>query len=130
MERKKKILIIEDDSDMVGLLTMRLEMNGYDVISAENAEDGLAKALSDGPDLILLDIKMPGMDGHTLLRVLRKHDKKTSSIPIIMLTAYADLQDLFALEGARDYIVKPFNDKDLLMRIAKALKQEGRNGTT
>jgi DNA-binding response OmpR family regulator len=122
MEVKKKVLIIDDDGDMTGLLTMRLEMNGYDVISAEDAGDGLAKAMSDDPDLILLDIKMSGMDGHTLLRVLRKHDKKTSSIPIIILTAYADLQDLFDLEGARDYIVKPFNDKDLLMRITRALK--------
>ncbi len=122
MEVKKKILIIDDDVDMTGLLTISLEMNGYDVISAADAGDGLAKAMSDDPDLILLDIKMSGMDGHTLLRVLRKHDKKTSSIPIIILTAYADLRDLFELEGARDYIVKPFNDKDLLMRIAKALK--------
>ncbi len=123
---KKKILVIEDDPKMVEMITARLEASGYGAITAYDGIQGLEKAKNEKPDLILLDIKMPNMDGHTMLRNLKKHKEETKSIPVIILTGYDGLDDLFGLEGAADYIVKPFEDKDLLLRISKALREAGR----
>ena len=120
---KKKILIIDDDSELVNLVKTRLAANGYDVIGANNGMEGLEKAENEKPHLILLDIKMPQMDGHTLLRNLKRREG-IKEIPVIILTAYNELKDLFDLEGARDYIVKPFDSQELLLRIARALKGE------
>jgi DNA-binding response OmpR family regulator len=108
---------------MVRLVDMRLTASGYEVISANNGIEGLKKAENESPDLILLDIKMPQMDGHTALRNL-KRGEKTKAIPVIILTGYDKLKDLFDLEGAKDYIVKPFDGNDLLARISKILKEE------
>ena len=74
------------------------------------------------PDVILLDIMMPKKDGYTLMREL-KYKEKTNSIPVIVLSAKPGMRDLFGMEGVNDYIVKPFEDKDLLSRIKKALKE-------
>lgn len=124
MGTKKKILIIDNDPELVNMVTTRLMVSGYDVISSNSGIEGLDKAKSENPDLILLDIKMPQMDGHTILRNLKRHGENTRNIPVIILTAYKELEDLFALEGAADYIVKPFDDKDLLLRISRAIKKE------
>lgn len=120
----KKILIVDDDATMVKMVTVRLKANGYEVISANNGIEGLEKARNENPDAILLDIKMSQMDGHTMLRNLKKHGEKTKPIPVIILTAYAELRELFDLEGASDYIVKPFEAEDLLLRITLALRQK------
>lgn len=120
----KKILIVDDDATMVKIVTVRLKANGYEVISANNGIEGLEKARNENPDAILLDIKMSQMDGHTMLRNLKKHGEKTKPIPVIILTAYAELRELFDLEGASDYIVKPFEAEDLLLRITLALRQK------
>lgn len=120
---KKRVLVIDDDPELVKLVTMRLMANGYDIISANNGVEGLEKAEKEKPDLILLDIKMPQMDGHTMLRNL-KRGESTKHIPVIVVTVYDKLKDLFELEGASDYIVKPFDDQDLLLRISMALKRE------
>ncbi len=109
----KKILIIEDDADLVKLLVTRLEANGYETLNAPDGSEGLKVAEEQLPDLILLDIKMPQVDGYTAFRGL-KNNKKTRKIPVIVITAYDKLKDLFSLEEVKDYVVKPFEDKDLL----------------
>jgi len=122
---KKKILVIDDDPGLVKVIAARLEASGYGTVTANDGVQGMEKAKNEKPDLILLDIKMPNMDGHTMLRNLKKYGEGTKPIPVIMLTGYDGLDDLFGLEGAVDYIVKPFEDKDLLLRISKALKGAG-----
>lgn len=119
---KKKILIIDDDVNMVEIIGIRLETRGYDVITANDGLIGLEKARNENPDLILLDVRMPQMDGHTMLRNLKKYREKTKSIPVIILTGMKDLEDLFYLEGAADYITKPFDDKEFFSKIEAALK--------
>lgn len=119
---KKKILVIDDEPDFVNLIRVRLEANGYEVIDASNGEEGIKKAEAENPDVILLDIMMPNKDGYTLMREL-KYKEITKSIPIIVLTAKPGMRDLFGMEGINDYIVKPFEDEELLLRIKKALKE-------
>lgn len=119
---KKKVLVIDDEPDFLEMIKIRLEANGYEVIDAYDGEEGLKKAEGENPDIILLDIMMPKKDGYTLLREL-KHKKATKSIPIIVLTAKPGMRDLFGMEGINDYIVKPFEDEELLLRIKKALKE-------
>ncbi len=116
----KKILIVDDEPDFVLLLKTRLRGNGYEVITASNGEEGAAKANADKPDLILLDIMMPKKDGYTMLQEL-KANEKTTSIPVIVVTAKPYMRDLFGIEGIKDYIVKPFEDDDLLLRIKRTL---------
>lgn len=120
---RKKILIIDDDADMVEVMTLRLTASGYDVISSNNGMDGLEKARKEIPDLILLDVRMPQMDGHTMLRNLKKYGEKTKSIPVIIVTGNRQLKDLFDLEGATDYIVKPFTDEEFFAKIDMALRK-------
>ncbi len=121
---KKRILIIDDDADMVEMVALRLTAAGYDVISSTNALEGLEKARQENPDLILLDIRMPQMDGHTMLRNLKKYGEKTKPIPVIIVTGSKELKDLFDLEGAADYIVKPFTDEEFFAKIEIALREK------
>ena len=124
---KKKILIVDDEPEFVNLVRLRLEANGYEVIDASNGEEGLKKAEEERPDIILLDIMMPKKDGYTLMREL-KYKEITKSIPIIALTGKPKMKDLFEIEGIKDYIVKPFEDEDLLLRIKRALTPGRENG--
>lgn len=119
---KKKILIVDDDAGLLELVKSRLVASGYRALTAKNGLEGLKKINKESPDLILLDIKMAQMDGYTMLRRLKGRGK-TKSIPIIILTAYDKMKDLFELEGVNDYIVKPFDDQDLLLRISRVLKE-------
>ena len=117
---KKKIIVVDDDKDIRELLENRLQANNYDVLLAESGRDGLEKIEKEKPDLILLDIKMPTMDGFTMLEELKK---KSISIPVIILTGYADMKDLFSTKDIADYIVKPFKDDELLLRINRVLSK-------
>ena len=119
---KKKILIIDDEPDFLSVLRVRLEANDYEVIEASDGEEGLKKAEAEKPDVILVDIIMPKKDGYTLVREL-KYKETTKSIPIIVMTAKPDMKDLFEIEGFKDYVVKPFENEDLLLRIKRVLKQ-------
>lgn len=119
----KKILVIDDDRNLVELIKKRLEANGYAVVSALDGLEGLEKVDKENPDLIILDIKMAKMDGYTMLRKLDEDDR-SANIPVIILTGYDGMQDLFELEGIRDYILKPFDGQDLLLRISRALNIE------
>ncbi|HML22807.1 MAG TPA: response regulator transcription factor [Aggregatilinea sp.] len=117
----EKILIVDDEELPVKLLQMLLERRGYEVVVAYRAEDGLRKAYSHQPDLILLDIMMPDMDGWEACRRLRE----LSDVPIIFLTAKSDKRDIVrGLEmGADDYIVKPYENEELLARVKVHLRR-------
>jgi len=115
---KAKILVIDDEPNIVQTLQDRLEMNDYTVITAANGKEGLDKAIEHRPDIILLDVIMPIMDGHEMLEHLRKVDEG-SDIAVIMLTARSQSQDIARATacGIEDYIVKPFDLSELLEKI-------------
>lgn len=117
---KKKILMVDDERDFVDMVKMRLEKNGYEVIPAYNGKEALEKGKIDKPDLILLDILMPELDGYSTLKEL-KQIETTKDIPVLVLTAKTGMKDLFEVEGIADYIIKPFEAEDLLLRIKRAL---------
>ncbi len=118
----QRILIVEDDENIVEVLCFNLEREGYEVIKAYDGKEGLDAALSQAPDLILLDVMLPLMDGFEVCREIRKKDQL---IPIIMLTAREEEQDkVLGLElGADDYITKPFRNKELLARIRTNMRR-------
>ena len=117
----KKILVIDDEEDVLKLLKMRLEGYHFDVITAADGEEGLNKSAAEKPDLIIVDVMMPKMDGYTFAREM-KANPAVKDIPIIVLTAKEGLKDLFEMEGVSDYITKPYEVKDLLDKIHKNLK--------
>lgn len=119
---QKKILVIDDEMELVMAIKIRLEAAGYEVVTAYDGQEGLAVAERAKPNLVLLDISMPVMDGYTALRELRaRYNRET--LPVIMLTAKGRMRDLFELEGIEDYIVKPFEYDDLLLRIDRTLRR-------
>lgn len=122
---KKKILIIEDEPDLVKGLKLNLSDEGYEVDGAENGTEGLRKAIEEAPDLIILDIMLPEMDG---LEVCRKLRQKNIDIPVIMLTAKGgEIDKVVGLEiGADDYMTKPFSIRELMARIKARLRQSER----
>jgi DNA-binding response OmpR family regulator len=126
---KKKILIIEDEEDLVKGLRLNLVDEGYEVDYALDGKDGLRKALKEKPDLILLDIMLPGMNGLEICKELRQNKM---DIPIVMLTAKGDeIDKVIGLEiGADDYISKPFSIRELLARVKAHLRREHRSGET
>lgn len=122
----KKILVVDDEIDLVKGLTIILESKGYEVLSAFDGEEGMKKVEEENPDLIVLDIKMPKMDGYTFVKKI-KANKSTEKVPIIILTAKDKMKDLFEIEGIKDYVVKPFKNEDLLGKIENLLEEkEGR----
>ena len=124
---KEKILIIEDQEDLVKGLILNLADEGYEVDYALDGKEGLAKALKEKPDLILLDIMLPGMNGLEICKELRQNKM---DIPIVMLTAKGDeIDKVIGLEiGADDYISKPFSIRELLARVKAHLRRENRGG--
>lgn len=118
----KKILIIEDEVNIRELVTYNLKANGYEAIEAEDGITGITLAYKEKPDLILLDIMLPGKDGYEICRELRSEG---INIPIIMLTAKSEEVDkVLGLEfGADDYIAKPFGIRELLARIKAVLRR-------
>jgi len=119
-----KILIIEDEEDILTALQIRLVANGYEIISASDGPEGLRKARTDGPDLIILDIMLPKLDGYQIARML-KYDENYRNIPIIMLTAKVQQSDVKqGLEsGADAYMTKPFKGEELLAQIETLLSK-------
>ena len=122
-----KILIIEDEVDIADLVSLHLRREGFEAVQANDGITGLNLARTEAPDLILLDLMLPGMDGVRLLKELRRFPG-TRKTPVIMLTARAHTEDRVAgLElGADDYITKPFSPKELILRIKVALKRTER----
>jgi len=121
---QKRILVIEDEPDVSKLIAVRLKQADYEVLVAYDGQDGLTKAREEKPDLILLDLMLPKMDGHKVCRIL-KFDQKYKKIPIIILTARGQEKDReLALEaGADAYITKPYAHEVILEKIKELLKQ-------
>ncbi len=113
---KKEILIIDDDPVTIEMLRGILEKHGYKLRLAYNGAEGLAKAGEKIPDLIILDIQMPKMDGYTFLLEFKKIVDVTR-VPILVLTTKENMQDIFAVEGIKEYITKPYKMEDLLQKI-------------
>lgn len=126
---KQRILVIEDETNIQELLKYNLEKNGYIVTVSDNGTDGLEEAISNVPDLILLDLMLPGLDGLEVCKRLRM-EKKTKKIPIFMLTAKSEEFDkVLGLElGADDYITKPFSIKELIARVRAAMRRISEDG--
>jgi len=123
---KGKILIVEDDRDIAGMVEYNLREEGYETLSAFNGEDGVRLAKKESPDLIILDIMLPIIDGFEVCRILKK-EQITADIPVIILSAKSQETDkIVGLElGADDYITKPFSPRELIARI-RAILRRGR----
>ena len=121
---KKKILIVDDEPDLVEMLTVRLEANNYQVVSAVDGEEALSVFAKEKPDLVLLDILMPKMDGFKVCQALKK-DPSSVNIPIVMLTAKDRTDDIRKAHesGADAYIIKPFDASILLLDIEEQLSK-------
>jgi len=130
MTMKTRMLVVEDEQDIVELLRYNLAKEGYRVKTVSTGEEALRLARADLPDLILLDLMLPGVDGLEVCRIL-KADQKTSHIPIVMLTAKGEESDIVVgLElGADDYITKPFSPNVLVARIRAVLRRRARADT-
>ena len=124
MPDSKNILVVEDDSDIRELISFNLKNEGYQVFEANDGEVGIDKARNNNPDLILLDLMLPGIQGLDVCRII-KSDQETKEIPIIMVTALGQEEDIVkGLEtGADDYITKPFSIKVLIARVNAVLKR-------
>lgn len=112
------VLVADDDEDILQLLTFRLERAGYEIVQARNGDEALQLALELVPELAVLDVMMPGLDGFEVTRELRRN-AATSTMPIILLTAKAQATDVSGgmAVGADDYVKKPFEARDLTARV-------------
>jgi len=125
---RARILVVDDETDIVSTVQYRLKFCDFEVITASNGEEGLDKATNEKPDLILLDINMPIMDGHEMLERLRSNPD-IKDMPVIMLTAYSDKRDVAkaAELGIADYVTKPFDFTELMEKISNALDKPSSN---
>jgi two-component system phosphate regulon response regulator PhoB len=124
-----KILVVDDEPDAIELLKVNLKAAGYEVIAAADGEEALKKARAVLPDLIVLDVMLPEVDGLEVCKILRR-DQRVSAIPIIMLTAKAaEIDRVLGLElGADDYVTKPFSPRELVLRVKRLLRTSPSTG--
>lgn len=124
------VMVVDDDADILDMTRLVLEGGGYRVVRAQGGQEALRSLEEASPDLILLDINMPGMDGWQVLRML-KVDERTAAIPVAMFSIKMEVRDrLHGLqEGAFDYIPKPFSTEDLLSRVRRIFETLGRGAT-
>ena len=122
--KKPKILVVDDEPDAVELVAFNLKNAGFDVVTAGDGKEALSKARSANPDLIVLDLMLPEMDGLDVCKNLRK-DAETANIPIVMLTAKTgEVDRVLGLElGADDYVTKPFSTRELILRVKNLLRR-------
>jgi DNA-binding response OmpR family regulator len=120
---KPRILIVDDELDLLAVLRMGLQLEGFDVLEAADGDEGLRRARADRPDLVVLDLMLPRLDGYQVCRTL-KFDPRFKNLPILILSARPGEQDRrLALEmGADDFIRKPYELKDLVARIRQRLR--------
>jgi len=121
---KKRILLVDDEVQLVEMMKMRLEANNYEIITAYDGQEALEKARNEKPDLIILDLMLPKLDGYTVCRML-KFDEKYKSIPIVMFTARVQESDkkMGQEVGADAYITKPFDPQALLSKIKEFIHE-------
>ncbi|MFP4380579.1 MAG: response regulator transcription factor [Candidatus Sumerlaeia bacterium] len=119
-----KILVVDDEPDVLLIVKTGLQAEGYDLVTATNGADALTVAKDENPDLIVLDVMMPGMDGFETLAKLKEMDE-TSTIPVIMLTGLSEKQKIqkALVSGIEYYVIKPFEFDDLLKKVRTALNQ-------
>jgi len=122
-----KILFVDDEADLVSTVECRLKWADFDVVTALNGKEGLDKAETEKPNLILLDTNMPVMDGYEMLEQLRKNPQ-LKDIPVIMLTAMCEAQDITKASSysIADYVTKPFDFTELVEKISNALEKKAR----
>lgn len=120
----QRILIVEDERDIADLISFNLERAGYAVLKAHDGITGATMAIHERPDLVILDLMLPGQDGYAVFKEIRR-DARSRNIPVIMLTARAQTGDrIQGLEaGADDYLTKPFSPKELILRVQAVLKR-------
>jgi len=120
---KPKILVVDDEPDAVELIEFNLKAAGYEVATATDGEEALKRARSITPQLIILDLMLPEVDGLEVCKILRR-DPRTASVPIIMVTAKAgEIDRVLGLElGADDYVTKPFSPRELVLRVKRLLR--------
>ena len=128
-EEKKKILAVDDESSILDLLKFNIEKEGFTFVSASDGEEGLQKVISETPDLVLLDVMLPKIDGLTVCRKIRQEG---INIPVIMLSARSEeIDKILGLEiGSDDYITKPFSTRELIARIKANLRKSEQDGST
>ena len=119
---KKRVLLIEDDPSSIRLVSYTLEQEGYEVLTAMNGLDGLKKVREEAPDLLVLDVMLPGLDGFEVCRRLRA-DEQTAGLPVLMLSAKAqEIDKTTGLKvGADDYLAKPADPSEIVARVANLL---------
>ena len=124
MAGKKKILVVEDEPNIIKLISFILKSSGYEVVEAEIGAEGIKKAKSEKPDMIILDVMMPKMDGFEVAKKL-KADSATRNIPILMLSSKAQFEDKMKGidSGDTDYITKPFDKEDLVQKVKECLEE-------
>ena len=122
MADSKKILLADDEQQLALSVKIRLQSKGYQVVTAPDGQAALALVAQEQPDLIILDVLMPVMDGYSCLREINIRFGR-GKFPVIILTARDRMKDLFELEGIEDYIIKPFDHEDLLLRIERVFKR-------
>lgn len=122
---KQRVLVVDDEPDTIELIQFNLKNAGYDIVTAADGAEALRKARSVAPDLIVLDLMLPEMDGLEVCKLLR-NDPATAKIPVLMLTAKAgEVDRILGLElGARDYVTKPFSPRELILRVRNLLATE------
>ena len=119
----KKILITDDDKDLIEAMGLRFEQDGYTVIKAYNGEECFEKAKAEHPDLVIMDVAMPVMDGYSAVKAL-KEDDLTKHIPIMILTGKDQMEDIFMMEGVKEYLIKPFEYEVIAQKVKDILEND------
>ena len=125
MSRRKKILVVDDERDLAELVAMNLQRNGYEAMTAHDGATGLELARRQRPDLVILDVMMPGLSGRDVMMAV-KTAPETAAMPVLMLTARMEETDIVVglSMGADDYVTKPFSMKVLMARVAAVLRRK------
>ena len=116
----KKILFADDDANLMEVLLLRFKTAGFETVGAYDGEEALIKMRAEKPDLVVMDITMPKMNGYALVREM-KSDADLKDIPVIVLSGKDSMQDIFQIEGVGTYLVKPFEFDDLLAKVKEQL---------
>jgi DNA-binding response OmpR family regulator len=121
-DASKKILVVDDEQQLALAVKIRLQSKGFQVVLAHDGRQAIEAIQRENPDLVILDVLMPVMDGYSCLREINSKFGR-GKLPIIVLTARDRMKDLFDLEGIEDYVIKPFDHEDLLTRIDRTFKR-------